>query len=211
MAEDKPVTAVNGIGAKTQALLAAVGIHTVGQLANAPAECYSKVPKMSSFVQKAKLMVSDPPATEKPVAAGVVFSMTEKKESPKELPKEAPKESPSPPKDFRLVISDHTWWEAEVMIADDDAGEVRLRRGIIYDLCVDPQERIAFICEWINEEETEVCEMTYSPQFLFHFNMTLPPLEITMRPEDIDMIPNASKWTLENTIKEINLTKRASY
>jgi len=116
----------------------------------------------------------------------------------------------------KYMISDHSWWEMKVLIPRtqniDEKGEstYALKEAIVYELSIEPHNRISFVCSWLktteaSEQREKLCTMTYSPQILFYFNLGLPPLEISIRPEDFEALPN--QHALTNVIWETNLMK----
>lgn len=114
----------------------------------------------------------------------------------------------------QFMIADHTWFETRVVVPSEDA----LREAIVYELCVEPNERVAFVCIWVTSEPTppsagdpkrvadHLHTMTYSPQLLLHFNMDLPPLRVSMRENDFQALPN--QHTLTNALWEVDMMQR---
>ena len=118
------------------------------------------------------------------------------------------------PENSDYLIKDHSWWEMKVLIprgllpsAEDTA--LGLREAIVYEMSIEPHDRVAFVCCWVLPDESKkekLCSMTYSPQLLFFFNMDLPPLTISIRPEDAETLPNMH--TIKNVIYEIDLMQK---
>jgi hypothetical protein len=114
----------------------------------------------------------------------------------------------------KYLITDHSWWEMKVLIPQTDTkghqGQTTLKEAIIYELSVEPHNRISFVCSWViqsNRDESEsvekLCTMTYSPQLIFYFNLDLPPLVISMREQDYKLLPNHQ--VLTNVLWETNV------
>lgn len=210
---------ITGIGPATKTALVNVGIHDIKQLSEAHAEEISIVPKALTLISRAKAHMNTYVAREtKPMVTMESKSVIEN-QKPVEKPEISVSEEEN---EFVYLIENHTWWELQINLPrscrakDLDDDEMRqdyfLRPAIIYDLSVDPNNRISFVCCWIVEDnlkKTEsLCTMTYSPQLLLHFNLDLPDLKISLRPEDLKNLP--SQNALSNTLWEINLMKRLS-
>lgn len=105
-----------------------------------------------------------------------------------------------------FMIADHTWFETRVVVPSEDS----LREAIVYELGVEPSERIAFVCTWVSAPPVGQAEqlhtMTFSPQLLLHFNLDLPPLRVSMREEDFAALPN--HHSLTNVLWEVELMQR---
>jgi hypothetical protein len=142
----------------------------------------------------------------------------EKAQPKAEIVKTPRKEENKEEEESKYLITDHSWWEMKVLIPrslgleSDDQSEVEygLREAIIYELSIEPHDRIAFMCSWIvsqdeksEKKKEQLCSMTYSPQLLLYFNLDLPPLDISIRPEDYEKLPN--KHTLTNVLWEMTL------
>lgn len=102
------------------------------------------------------------------------------------------------------MIADHTWFETRVVVPSEDA----LREAIVYELGVEPNDRVAFVCTWVTTEpgQEKLHTMTYSPQLLLHFNLELPPLRVSVREEDFQTLPN--RHTLTNALWEVEMMQR---
>jgi len=154
----------------------------------------------------------------------IVDTKTSKSETGKSatIPSETPptprKEEPKEEEESKYLITDHSWWEMKVLIprslgletADQSEVDYGLREAIIYEMSIEPHDRIAFMCSWIvsqdeksDKKKEQLCSMTYSPQLLLYFNLDLPPLDISIRPEDYEKLPN--KHTLTNVLWEMTL------
>jgi hypothetical protein len=72
-------------------------------------------------------------------------------------------------------------------------------------MTLEPENRISFMCSWVKKvgDKEKLCNMTYSPQLLYHFNLDLPLLELRIREEDYDSLPN--KDVLNNVLWETNM------
>lgn len=119
----------------------------------------------------------------------------------------------------RFLVSDHTWWEARVTIPRlfhaDGTTQHRLCEAIVYELVIDPTERVAFMCSWVESDRgaaptpnssstrEKLLTMTYSPQILLHFNVDLPPLSVSITREDFDALPN--QHTIRNVFWEVEV------
>lgn len=100
--------------------------------------------------------------------------------------------------EVRYLLEEHTWFELKVSLPP--ATGQTLKQAVVQDLCLEPDERVSLLCSW--QENDEMCSMTYSPQYVFFFNMKLPKLEVTIKPTDLPKLPNIK--TLENTLIEVN-------
>lgn len=225
------VTKILGVGAKTAAVLAEHGVNTVGQLADLDA---GQVPVngLSTLIGRAKIYLQN--MVETGDTTNVVLgdpppmfptSMTTKltKKSPnnsKDVAIEPElKSNDNIPKteeeELKYLITDHSWWEMKVLIPRMLAGEhefqSEMKEAIIYELSIDPDNRIAFVCSWIVDVEQEkrekLCSMTYSPSFIYYFNLDLPPLAISLRQADLDKLQN--KNVLQNVLLETNFMIRS--
>lgn len=208
------VSVLSGIGPKTAEALQRYNITTVKQLSEANPDTV-KIKQIRTLIQRAKDHLNVEPiqvldSLPKLVLGKIEKSKEKSKEKPEEKSEEKSKEkskekseekSEQPEKKTedvkeQYLICDHTWFECKVVAPDNDT----LREAIVYELCIDPSERISFVCEWV-EDDTHVNTMSYSPQLLLHFNLDLPPLNVSIRPEDFESLPN--KVTLENVLWEI--------
>jgi hypothetical protein len=80
-----------------------------------------------------------------------------------------------------------------------------MRDAIVYELVLDPCERVAFLCSWLSPTDREtLCSDTYTPMLIHHFNPgRLPLLYVQVRPADWGSI--AQKQTLHNVLWETNV------
>ena len=92
----------------------------------------------------------------------------------------------------------HSWYEVCAQIVDIDHREVK--KVIISELHFDPNQRITFLCSWV-EKETVLCERSYSPQYLRLLTPTLPELHVQLSNMDIKGICLQS---LIKTLEEVN-------
>lgn len=109
----------------------------------------------------------------------------------------------------RVMVQDHSWWELKVLIPTE-SGE--LENAVIYEMSIDPTSRISFVCVWnINDgksdEAEKVAEMTYSPQMIYHYNISsLPKLTVAICENEFNNLNN--KWALKNTLWEANMMRK---
>ena len=243
---DDPVIEIYGIGKVISAALATHGVTTVAQLAELEpgeysianlstlihrAKEYLKTRKASAELIEAQTAANEPKVTldgaSKPLTKPKsMFTPTVTKVPVATTKPKEPKKEPvvdSEAKEMYL-ISDHTWYETRVVIPREEA----LAEAIIYELCIEPNERIAFVCTWVtsdsiastssfatavdSDDKTEkrpadkLHTMTYSPQLLLHFNLDLPPLKVSIREEDFQVLPN--QFTLVNVLWEVDMMQR---
>lgn len=198
-----PVSVLSGIGPKTAEALQRYNITTVKQLSEANPDTV-KIKQIRQFIQRAKDHLNMKPIEVIDSLPKLVLGNIEKSEGKpegkpdkKEEPDQQGKQEDETILKEQYLISDHSWFECKVVAPDNDT----LREAIVYELCIDPSERISFVCEWV-QDDTRVNTMSYSPQLLLHFNLELPPLTVSMRPEDFESLPN--KVTLENVLWEIS-------
>lgn len=108
----------------------------------------------------------------------------------------------------KVMIQDHSWWELKVLIPTE-SGE--LENAVIYEMSIDPTNRISFVCVWnINDdkhdEAEKVAEMTYSPQIIYHYNISsLPKLTVAICENEFNNLNN--KWALKNALWETNMMR----
>lgn len=218
---DDPVIKILGIGPVISATLRTHNVTTVGQLAALePGEL--SVPNLGVLIHRAQeyLQSRKPPAAPATEADKLlVLSGATKDLKPKAGGLFTPKVSAAvptvataaaasnakPAEDKELfMIADHTWFETRVVVPSEDA----LREAIVYELGVEPNERVAFVCTWVTTEPgpEKLHTMTYSPQLLLHFNLELPPLRVSLREEDFHALPN--RHTLTNALWEVDMMQR---
>jgi hypothetical protein len=194
---DRPVSEVPGIGAKTEKILNAQGIATIGQLASCDYRLIQSVPKIITFITDAKKCLQEE-ITEANVAvtsasknlADVVLT------GKNSVPKDTKPESEA----TALLLHSHSWLGKRAIIpCGEDTRDI-----VIWELCVEPNNRVSMICAWLDCEQ--LCKMTYTPQFLIHYNPELPTLEVSMKPETLrDLL---QREALSNTLTELDIMKR---
>lgn len=168
--------AVRGVGDKTlQRLTEEYKIETVEALASAD-PMKVNVPNIRAMIESAQALVKSQDTNDTETSPPLELVET----------------------DVRYMLEEHTWFELKVSLPPS-TGQ-KLKQAIIQDLCLEPDNRVSLLCSW--QENDEFCSMTYSPQYLFFFNMKLPKLEVTIKPTDLAKLPNLK--TLENTLIEVN-------
>lgn len=211
MASD-PVSVLPGIGPKTKEKLNKHNIITVKQLAEADPSQIS-VNAIRTHIKNAKLHMGGgseevQSAPKIVLGGGGVENQIEDKKNDERKDETKTETTNERIDDTQYLISDHTWFECKVVVPDQDS----LNEVIVYELSIEPGDRISFVCEWVDQEELEtdepkqVCTMSYSPQLLLHFNPELPPLRVSMLPEDLKALPN--KHVFENVLWEISMMQR---
>lgn len=102
----------------------------------------------------------------------------------------------------RHCIQSHNWWEQQIILPNE-SDHKEFRFAVIYELSLETFNRVSFICAWVTEDsnETSLCTMSFSPQYIFYYNPTLPLLEVQMTQENLDRLPN--KFVLLNTLSEL--------
>lgn len=108
----------------------------------------------------------------------------------------------------KFLIKDHSWWEMKVLLPRKvNKTDYELKEAIVFELSLEPHSRVSFICSWVvTDEENQrekLCAMTYSPQIVFYFNLSLPPFTVSMREEDYKSLPHTH--VLENVMWEVDL------
>lgn len=231
---DHSVDKIMGIGKITTIALKNYGITTVKQLAECEPETV-KITNINILVHRARDYIQLAEKNKPPEPEPFKFKLngvsnavaTEpvklEKEISKEVVKTPRKKEPEEEEESKYLITDHSWWEMKVLIPrslgleNEDKSDVdyALREAIIYEMSIEPHDRIAFMCSWIvaQDEKSEkkreqLCSMTYSPQLLLYFNLDLPPLDVSIRPEDYEKLPN--KHTLANVLWEMTLLHKFS-
>jgi len=207
-----PVDVLSGIGKVTKADLSRFGIHTVHDLARAdPVDV--PITKITKFISAAKEFIkedekknpsSHAQVVPKEVLGGVVKTKDKTKDktnSPRTSETESPRSKKIELTEEEIFISDHTWWENRIILPAEDGGD--MREAIIYEMSITPHNRISFLCSWIRKDKKKLCSMTYSPQFISIFNLSLPPLAVSVNPSSLDKIRNRA--VLENVLWETNL------
>lgn len=223
--EADPVNVLAGIGKVTAGALNKHGIHTVGELAKVLPGAFD-IPKLKTHIQRAKDYIaqikpekkSSPNSpnspritvggdTETQEQQGTKESKTlETLETSEKLDQEVEKKQDQEKQELEsYLISDHTWFEIEVVVPIHK----ELKRCIVFELSIEPHERITFLCTWVDldQDNNEVMTtMSYSPQLILHFNLFLPPLRVSIRPTDFDQLPN--KHSFINMLWEVNTMQR---
>lgn len=176
--ENKSVDTLHGIGPIIKKQMETYNIRTIADLANANPETHSF---FKTHIMKAKRLLEN----------------------------ESTKEHESTLIKSQLIIESHTWYERKIQIPiHSDESTLDVKEAIIYELCVEAFNRIAFLCSWIvDNQDDELCTMTYSPQLILHFNadIALPELKITLPPEVYNRMEN--KNTLDNVLWETNMIR----
>ncbi len=165
-----------GVGDKTKAHLVAANIHTIEDLAKADVTKLQHVKNIGLHISHAQAYLR-----------------------PKETKDNDSRATPNDAeaKTFKWLLVDHSWYEKRV----DVIYEGRRREAIVYDLSVEPCERVAVVCSWVLENG-EVCTSSFSLPFVAALNGHLPLFKLKVHPHD------AKEWknyhTLENSIEEAN-------
>jgi hypothetical protein len=219
MADDALRGNISGVGVKTEQVLLQHGIKTVGDLASLKSGSVP-VSNLMTLIERAKQYL----AAKHVVLEGVNTDLKPKvtvgipnTDTPHQVPQEC-----EPKVEDKYLLEDHSWWEMRVVIpcsSDSKGTNYLLQEAIVYELSVESSQRVSFVCSWITtRSETAiqsgqlvdgsaqtdecVCQMTYSPQLLYHFNPTLPALQVTLRQEDWEVLPHQA--CLNNVLEEIN-------
>jgi hypothetical protein len=192
-----PVKTITGIGEKTAQLLQSANVHTVGELAKVqPFGLGITIPNLGALISRAKIHIAK--QTE-PKNLVVVTNNGIRIEEIKETKETTLKQE-------RTLISNHPWFEKLVIIPSFECSE-KMIEVVIYELCLDPYERVSMLCGWNSDPESDdLCTMTYSPQFIFHYNSHLPRLTCSIDPDDWGSMNN--KHVLQNVLWETNAMRR---
>lgn len=241
MASDS-VLEVLGVGPKAAAALKTIGVTNVGQLAKLEPGRVG-IANLSKIIYNAEEYIRAKggvtPAVTDASSSVSIGSGAKKKLHPAKISTlpaqfstklDVPKTTLVPPPETasaseeasavdRFLVSDHTWWEARVTIPRlfqaDGTTQHRLCEAIVYELVIDPAERVAFMCSWVesapgsaaptptSSTREKLLTMTYSPQILLHFNSDLPPLSVSITREDFDALPN--QHTIRNVFWEVEV------
>ncbi len=204
---DEPVSTLDDVGPKRAAFLRSLGFETVGQLAKLKFAEAAKLKIRPAWITQAKLKVKlsgeepEEPAPKATMALAV--PSLEQKEPVTGDQADGPAIA-----DERHLISNHPWQYMRVLVpVADSRGKVEQREVIIGELSVEPFNRVSFICEWndVRHGADQLCEMTFTPQFIFFFNRHLPIFgsTIEMSQEDLDAMPN--KEAIFNQFNELGL------
>lgn len=109
-------------------------------------------------------------------------------------------------KEMQLLIDKHNWFEKKVRLPASEEGG--LMDAIVYELSLQPGNRVAFLCSQKQNDHEKICDMTYTPQFLAHFNTHLPILQVKVSPTLIKQ--NKYRFVLDNTLVETQLIQSFS-
>lgn len=127
----------------------------------------------------------------------------------------------------QCLVSNHTWWEKQIVLpdpvnvlnsdmesisshhgssslAESETARDQLRQCVIYEMSIESNNRISFLCSWIDaEKDTEtLCSMTFTPLYILSFNPEMPKLIVSLTPSDWKSLDHKS--TLINTLLECN-------
>jgi hypothetical protein len=181
----------------TTATLNGKGVHTVAQLIEAEDQLgLNTISNLTGLVKRARAYVRE--------------HEVEKECAPQAPGTEEAAKGEAAKGGEALQMQDHSWWEQKVLLPKSvGSGEVDVREAIVYELSVEPFNRVSFICTWVEVEggsrSERLCSMTYSPQVLLHFNPHLPQLKVSMHPDDHASLPN--RHTLDNVLWETRLMR----
>jgi len=203
MSQD-PINKITGLGRKTQETLNLHKIMTIGELAQLrPGQIPVSINNLGTLISRAKNYIklreeSLPPPTFMTITSQGAHVVNDSKLTDNELKK--------PETLLKALIETHSWMEQLVVIPDPVDPKI-LRKGVVYELSVEPSNRVALLCEWCTEDGTDdLCSMTYSPLLLIHFNPILPILTVQIDPEDWSKMSNGN--VLQNVVWETNAMKR---
>jgi hypothetical protein len=207
---DHPVNKIEGIGSVTAGNLASYKVFNVMELSKCDPAVIT-VNNIHTLVKRAKTYLTswETNLNENPVV-NLSCTTTPRTTTPQEI--DTPNTTNTD--DFVFLIEDHAWFEQQILIPDADTHsphELKLKSAIIYDLSIEPSNRISFICCWvITEPERDfdgeiLCSMSFSAQLLSFFNPDLPELKLSVKQKDWKTFPH--KQSLENTLTEINIMK----
>lgn len=175
---DASVSLLPRVGVKTKEVLAKANIRTVGELANADISNL-QISGIASLQVTARKYIE-----EHGEQSAKVFETPEKKEL-----------------EHRL-IEQHSWYELTVKLPHP-RNPRNLVEAVIYELSIVPGS-LGFLCSWTENNETELFESPFTPQFLFHFNRSiLPELVIYMKPADFDSLPEA--YVFKHLLEEVRI------
>ncbi len=196
-----PLNKINGLGTKTQQVLNLHNIMTVGQLSTlTPGQLPVSINNLGTLISRAKSYVK---LRNEPILPTSVVTITSKGA---ETHHPETTHTKAQETQFRALIESHSWLEQLVVIPDPLEPKT-LRKAVVYELTIEPGDRIAFICEWCTEDgSNDICNMTYSPQLILHLNPSLPELNCNIDPNDWSKMSNAN--VLQNVIWETNTMRR---
>lgn len=180
------VSVLDGVGSVSTQKLAKAGIHTVQQLSEAKATDLVGIRNASTFVSRAKdYLLTHGDQEEDKKQDDIVDKEKEDDIS------------------LEYLLEDHSWFGKDIVVALEAGEHVFLKPAKVYELCVEPGHRVSFLCEWVLDDSKDLCEMTFTPQVICHWNVDLPPLTVDIRKEDWDVL--SQKHVLENSLKEVKL------
>jgi hypothetical protein len=190
-----PLNKINGLGTKTQQVLNLHNIMTVSQLAQlTPGQLPVSINNLGTLISRAKSYLT---LRKEPIVSTNMLTITSQGAKTELTQTTKPEET-----HFRALMDSHSWWEQRVVILDPVEPKT-LRNAVIYELTIEPGDRIAFICEWCTEDgSNDICNMTYSPQLILHLNPNLPELTCKINPNDWANMTNAN--VLQNVLWETN-------
>ena len=202
---DDPVTSLDGIAKGRATSLATFGIQTVGQLSKADAN-QIKMPGIANYIYLAKKYIE---SIKEPVKKMINLGGL----SPQDSEDEDDQEEKEECDEAVIFIENHSWFESKCKVFEmDEDKHVIVRDIIVYELTLEHNNRVSFLCSWAVEDENgiqKMCEKTYSPQALFFYNTDiLPELILTISEDDCARISNMN--VLLNVLTETN-TMRYSF
>lgn len=110
------------------------------------------------------------------------------------------------------LIEDHSWFEQQVMVPmpSNESAHV-LQTAVVYELNIDPANRVSMLCQVVvydadAEDKERVVSHSFSPQLVFHFNTSLPDLQVNISQADYDSVPN--RFAIANAIEEVNIMRQ---
>jgi hypothetical protein len=223
------VTVINGIGPGTkQTLLVELQVTTVGQLAafDISGDKKCTVPNFSTLIERAKRYVSSndtvtpgsyvpevsafEAAQASPATQIILSGQSIQNECPTpELLEACISSLPTPVLDApenKYLSCKHSWYEKLIVIPRFKGGDLILVLAVIYELCLEPTNRVSLMCSWegTGENSEKMCKRTYSPQYLAHFNVNadLPEFKVAVTPEEWGGM--SQKFSLQAALLETN-------
>lgn len=177
---DLSVSNVPGVGKVKTKMFRNMGIFSVEQLAEATNDQLFSVPQGLTLRNRARNMQTprEPESHEKEI-----------------VPLNVDKEK----KLIQYCLKSHNWWERKIVLPDID-NCMGIRDAIVYELSIEPLNRICFICAWMDQSNLKT--MTYSAQFLLFYNPNLPLFHIRIDRNSLNELPN--RFVLLNTIEELS-------
>jgi hypothetical protein len=189
-----PVNNIVGVGPKAQKALQDLGITTVEQLANLrPGQV--DYPNLGAMISRAKSYIKLRAAPTEPSSVVKVSGTGVQVQTLK--PELA---TPVVTQETKFLIDTHSWAD-ELVNVPDPVVPHKLLKAVVYELCVEPGDRVVFLCEWFSEDDSQ-CIMSYSPQLIFYLNPHLPELTCEVDPDDWSKMPKTH--ILQNVLWETN-------